>query len=370
MKCKKCRKEIPDGSKFCNHCGSNQDEIKKVKKRYQKKITVNGKRITFNAKSKKELNQKILAYNSEQEEKSKGIEFKIVADEWKTITFETLSPNSKNSYTAKYKRITEYFNNMRITEIEYADVNRFVQQFPKTWAFKTFAGYLNVLKLIFDYAIRMNYVKQNPCNLVQIPRNLKKEHRRSITEYEMEVIKSRIDVEGGLLAFFILYTGLRRGEVVALQWKDIDFKNKIITVDKSVCWESNSPLIKRPKTEAGIREVILLDDLEKVLLPIKKKGNDIIFSDNGKYYPNSKLTRLWDRWKKASGLTDVTPHMIRHGYSTMLFNAGVPVKAVQHLMGPQYSTTMDIYTDVTKKYKDETRQKINKYLDTVLKVSS
>ena len=103
-----------------------------------------------------------------------------------------------------------------------------------------------------------------------------------------------------------------------------------------------------------------------MLEPLKKRKNDLVFPDeNNELYKNSKLTRLWENYQKESGLIDVTPHMIRHGYSTMLFNAGLQAKDMQDLMGhAQISTTMDIYTDISKEHKEATRTKLNEYLTT------
>ena len=71
------------------------------------------------------------------------------------------------------------------------------------------------------------------------------------------------------------------------------------------------------------------------------------------------------RWREQTGLLDVTPHVIRHGYSTMCFNAGLTPKDMQDLLGhAQFSTTMDIYTDIQKEHKEETRAVLNDYIKT------
>lgn len=369
MKCIKCKKKIPDNSKFCNHCGAKQKNEKLYRRPdglYEKSININGKRKVFRAKSEKEVFEKIYNYNETAEELKQGLPFSKIADEYEEVIMEELAYSTIVSYKPKIARAKAHFGNQPITKITIRNINNYINKFPKSWGFKTANGYLSVLKLIFKYAAINEYVINNPCSLVSVPKGLKKEHRRSVTKNEMDIINKSINEPGGLIAYFILYTGLRRGEAMALKWSDIDFKNQTISISKSVSWHGNEPHIKEPKTEKGKRKVVLLDCLSKVILPLKKGKNDLVFPDeNGELYRNSKLTRLWDRWKKATGLFDVTPHMIRHGYSTILFEAGLQAKDMQDLMGhAQFSTTMDVYTDILTERKEETRNKLNTYLNT------
>ncbi len=369
MRCKKCRKSIPDNSKFCNHCGTKQKQEKMYRRPdglYEKSISIDGKRKMFRGKTEKEVTQKILDYNREEDLKNNGIPFEKVAEEWKDSCFDTLAYSTQVSYRSKLKRAAEHFAKTPVTRIEYFDIERYLKNFPKSWGYKTYVGYLSIVSMIFDFACRMGYTNQNPCSFVRVPKGLKREHRRGLTAEEIEIVKTSTSTQCGLLAYFILYTGLRRGEVMALQWKDIDFKNKEITVDKSISWHSNDPHIKSPKTEKGKRKVILLDCLAEKLEPVKGNKNDIVFSDNGKYFLNSKLTRLWNKYKEETGLTEITPHMLRHSYSAILFDAGISAKDSQDLLGhAQFSTTMDIYTDISQRHKEATRNTLNAYINKV-----
>lgn len=369
MKCVRCKKIIPKGSKYCNHCGFKQVNQKLYRRDdglYEKKITINGKRKYFRGKTEKEVFDKIANYSVTLEEKSKGIPFEEVAEEWFDSVSDELAYSTIVSYRPKKQRAVEFFEDKRINEISLKNINLYIKKFPNTWGMKTATGYLSVLKLIFLYAEKMEYIENNPCTLATIPKGLKKQYRRAVTQEEISVINSSISKPGGLIAYFILCSGLRRGEVMALTWEDIDFDRKIINVTKSVAWHGNTPHLKEPKTEKGKRKVILLDCLASVLKPFKKQKTDLIFPDkNGELYKNSNLTRLWNKYQSETGLTDVTPHMIRHGYSTLLYNAGLQAKDMQDLMGhAQFSTTMDIYTEISKERKEETRIKLNDYFGT------
>ena len=369
MKCIKCKKEIPENSKFCNHCGAKQkkDISKRLDGRYVKKIVVNGKPKYFYGKTKKELNQKILSFNEKESEKKKGLPFSQVADEWKEVSYPTLTYNSYSVYNARWKRARAYFADTPITQIDIADVNRYVMSFPKSWAKKTYKSYISVLHLIFNYAVKLGYIERNPADNVTLPSNLKTTTRTAITQEEKQIIIDTCDtIHNGLLFYFFLYSGLRKGEALALQWKDIDFDNKLINVDKSVYWYNNTPMLKSPKTEKGKRKAILLDCLAMKLKPLVKKPKDIVFTVTGGLITKRQFETIHKHWREDTGLTDVTPHRLRHTYTTMLFEAGLDVKDIQDIMGhAQFSTTMDIYTHITEQHKEKAIQKANDFMNKI-----
>jgi len=374
MKCIKCKKEIPEGSKFCNHCGAKQEKAKKKRTdgRIEKKITINGKRISFYAKTQKELNQKILDYKEELEKQRYNKPFVDVAEEWKEVHLPNLEYSTQKSYIPKIKRVKEYFGEMSISQLTCKDIMDYISLYPESWSQKTVNNYSSIVKMIFQFALKMGYIKSNPYEQVELPKGRKKTNRTAPTEEEVNIICNSIDEFCGFLPYFVLFTGLRRGEAMALQWKDIDFKKKLITVNKSVSWHSNTPYIKEPKTEKGKRKVVLLECLEKELLKRKGKKKDLVFSVDGELYKNSKLTRDFNKYKKATGLSDVTLHRLRHGYATMLEEVNVALKTRQELLGhANITTTLDVYTDVTEKQKEIARNEINDFISKgVVKVSS
>jgi len=94
----------------------------------------------------------------------------------------------------------------------------------------------------------------------------------------------------------------------------------------------------------------------------KGKPNDYIFGDNGAPMTNSKFDDIWREYQKQTGLTSVTPHMIRHGYASMLRAAGIEAKVAQYLLGhAQISTTMDIYTHISTSQLFSAAEKIKAY---------
>ena len=367
MKCKRCKKTLQSDFKFCPWCGSksaNQKYYRRPDGLYEKSIVYDGKRHIFRARTEKELEKKIFAYNPESEQTKSGMPFSAVVEEWEADAFEALAQGSIKAYKPRAERAVDYFGDEPITNIGLREINRYIAKFPKSWAYKTVKAYTSVLSLIFTYAAQNEYITNNPCQYIQISKNLKRTHRRAPTYEEIEIIKNSISAPGGLLAFFFLNTGVRRGEALALKWSDIDFENHIIHITKSLYHVNNAPHIKEPKTEAGKRDVLLTKGLETELLKIKGEKNEIVFNCDCEYYTQSRFDKLWKDYQTATGLAELTPHIARHGFATICFEANLNIKDVQEILGhAQYSTTSDIYTHLTQKHKTEALNKLNTYFE-------
>ncbi|PTJ89793.1 site-specific integrase [Staphylococcus simulans] len=164
-----------------------------------------------------------------------------------------------------------------------------------------------------------------------------------------------------------LLTGMRIGEVIALQYEDIDFKNKEINVNGSlVCM--NDPVSKRygykdlPKTNASIRKVKATDRIMSILYEMKEKkqhfellsefvDRDFIFiNKKGNPVSINKVNDTLNRAVKVAGITKhITTHTMRHTHISILSQSGVSLKAIQDRVGhSDANTTLQIYTHVTE----------------------
>ena len=168
-------------------------------------------------------------------------------------------------------------------------------------------------------------------------------------------------LEVGLLAVFFFYTGLRKGETLALTFGDIDRERARIRVTKSVYFINNTPKLKKPKTAAGIREVIVPNMLLE-LLPSGEKDEYVFGESPADLMRQHFFDKAWAHWQKETGL-DLTAHQLRHGYATLLHEAGIDVKDAQDLLGhADASTTQNIYTEVSHTRREKTAKILNDYL--------
>lgn len=332
---------------------------------YEKGMTINGKRVRFRGQDPKEVLYKISQY---KEKEANGPTFTEIADVWFERKSMEIQPTSlKRTYMPIFTRICEHFENIYIKNIKPKDVNAFVYSLS-TYSHKTVSNHLCMLSQILDHAVIMGIIDINPAASVSVPKGLSKSKRDMITPEQIKIIESNAD-NGlfGLLAYFLLYTGCRRGEALALKWGDIDFNNKLIHINKSAYYNSNSPQFKTPKTDAGLRDIILLDILAKKLVGRHNK-NHFVFSltDGKEALKESQATKGWAKYVKDAGLNGVTPHMLRHTYASLLFEAGVDVKSAQDLLGhADITTTQNIYTHITNKKKSDTASKLNAHFNTL-----
>lgn len=312
---------------------------------YKQSVTVTEagvkKRKYFYGSTKNELMLKVAAYQANVE---KGKLFGEVAAEWWGIAEPDLAVNSLKNYRPAYIRAERYFHSTPIRSMKPMHVSQFLKWFAddKKAAEKTVKTQLLVVSLIFKYALTCGYVDSNPADGLPVPKGLSKVKREAASPEDVQRIKDHVGDPFGLFAFFALYTGMRRSEILALEWSDIDMRNNAIRISKSIYRDTDGVIkAKEPKTEAGVRVIPLLAGLKKHLKPAK----GLVFpNESGGYITEGSFTARWKRYAKEAGIS-CTPHEIRHAYATALVSSGaVPLYAVQNWMGhAQYSTTKDIY---------------------------
>ncbi len=304
------------------------------------------KRKAFRGKTDTEVYNKIKNYSREAVTHPEGVLFRVEAKAWWKEIEPTLEHNTVKSYRPAYERAVNYFGNEVAAKITARDIDTYIRDFSVTRARKTVVTQLQVIRQILRKAEVDGSIQYNPAQAVKPPRNLPQTRREAPTKEEIKLIKESVNLPFGLFAFLIYHTGCRRGEALALTGKDIDRKKGLVHITKSVYHEGNKPRLKRPKTEKGCRDVPLLSALSTALPG--RLGAGFLFSVDGGKTPltNDQVTGLYNQYREASGVT-VTPHQIRHGYATALFENGIDPKTAQTLLGhAQLSTTMDIYTHV------------------------
>jgi integrase len=185
----------------------------------------------------------------------------------------------------------------------------------------------------------------------------------------------------GVPALLLLFTGMRRGELVALTWRDIDLKNRTVSVTKAAAFNGNQPEIKEPKTPAGVRTIPFPDQLVPILAEAKRSANSLyvcpdahggIMSDRGwltswnsyQHYLNIEAGGK-DRSRtnpKIVAIEPFTAHQLRHTYATMLYDAGVDVKTAQEFLGhADLTVTMNIYTHLSPQKRDAALQALDSH---------
>lgn len=240
--------------------------------------------------------------------------------------------------------------NKRIDEIRLSDAQLVLQKISYM-AHDTKKMYLNMYGNMFDYAVEDKYIANNPFKSKRLKIDGDSNQRRAMTEEERNILFNNMPdmpLLDRLLYMMPLFSGLRRGEVFALKWEDIDFEQELIHVHRNMInGPESSTVLKDPKTESGDRYVPLLPQLKSILLEYKEKccNNDtVIISKRKKPYTFSSMCRKVSTiMHKPFIPEDITYHCLRHTFATVM-STKVDVKTLQYIMGhAEISMTMNTY---------------------------
>ena len=317
---------------------------------FQESITINGKRKYFYGKTKTEVLHKIRDYKDREKT---GKTFEEVADEWWAVHEPMLGPITAKGYIPAINRAKNALQGS-IRDICPTDVNRYVLSLAnERYARKTVSNHLMVVNQIMKFAVQNGYIETNPAREIEVPKGLTKTPREMPTSEEIQIVKQTTNEPMGLFAYWIMYTGCRRSELLALTWNDVDLKTRTITINKSRYQLNNKVYVKEPKTESGKR---ILPILDKLLEVIPDSRNGLVFPYNKEMWTERRFELEWNKYRKKYGIK-CTPHAFRHCYATMLFEANVNIKDAQELLGhAQASTTQDIYTHIRETQKSKVRE--------------
>lgn len=316
---------------------------------------VNGQ--AFYGKNEREIDQKILAF---KEKETKGPKFKEIADEWWSEIYDTLASQTLRSYIPAYKRALNELGDYYIKDITPKNILAIYKHMAsKGYTRKTISNQRIIYNQIFDYAVVNGDIQFNPCTSVKIPTAKKSTVILPASpEDEQRILNTD---HPWVFPIFALLTGLRKQEILALQWKDIDFEQNIISITKAVEHIGKTPNIKSTKTDSGVRDVPLIFKLRKVLIDIKGTPNSYIFSDDNGKTPLSehRFERLYKNYCKDVGVS-CSSRQLRHSYATIAVEEDIQPKDLQKALGhADITTTLNVYAAARKKSIEKVALKLN-----------
>lgn len=274
--------------------------------------------------------------------------------------------------------IIPHLKNYYLMEIDAPLLQKLVHnEFQKGLAQKTMSIIISVLRNMFRKAVYpYMFLKENPMAYVEAPRY----DSYKPTKEELKIIPAeswiKLQVATPEASDFYIpmmiayYTGMRRGEICALEWKNVDLVDQVIKVEKTMYHKKKEIVLGSPKTKSSLREVTIGNALTKILRKHRKRQmeNRLRY---GKFYTENEfvctkengnvITPNSIKWNvdKTRKLTDVdfNFHSFRHTHATMLLEAGASVKEVQVRLGHSRSAiTQDTYLHLTEKKKRDTAE--------------
>lgn len=286
------------------------------------------------------------------------------ADKWLPLHKSGVSEKCYNDYKKQLDALTNILGEMYLKDITVDDAAA-VWNHYKDYSASTIKRARMIYISLFDAAIENDLIRKNPFRgrFAQPPKGTQGTHR-TLTDEEITLVREtphRMQTA----ALIMLYGGLRRGEVLALTMRDIDLQVGTITVNKAIRFDGNTPVISRPKTASGTRQVPILSVLRPYLV---NRTGCILSAANGQIMTEQSFSRCWESYilhlsKAAGHPITIRPHDLRHTYCTMLRDAGIDMHQAMIWMGhSDEKMILRVYDHVTDKRTQNSINQIEKSL--------
>jgi integrase len=263
-----------------------------------------------------------------------ALNLKIVSGEFKKVKIKDFehfaniylrSKENLKSYHDYENVITNqlfpHFRKTLISEVKRYDIKTFVDLMLQSKSPNRVRTILNMVKAIIDIAIDYEIIKDNPANDIKLPKHIKQE-RKPFTKEEVKLL---IDTATGWFKnylAFAFFTGARIGEILALNWSDINLSQKYITINKRI----KKGKIGTTKTQSSNRDVPIFDSLMPYIIEQKKYSNDenVFINPRNKkpFYDAKRLTPHWKRLLNKANLEYEILYTTRHTFITNMLKSG------------------------------------------------
>ena len=311
--------------------------------------------------------------------KPSAIKLKDWMDEWLTLYLPNIEATTRAGYEERIKnRIFPYLGNIPLNCLTTKEIQQWVNKLSEEGLSpKTVKNVFLNIKSALDKAVVLKMITANPCEGVELP----KMEKYQAEVYDTEEISKLLEVAKGtdmyLLAILEIFTGLRRGELVALEWSDIDLESGTVNITRNVVLAGGKKVLKAPKSTSGTRSICVGDEVKAILKQeylnyCKDKlaqGQDFVDSgrvirqSNGAAYSPDSITQKWIRFRKKHNLKEIRLHDLRHTSATAMLSVGVSMKVIQQRMGhSDISTTMNIYAHALPSMNKDAGEKLDKLI--------
>lgn len=285
----------------------------------------------------------------------------------------------ENYYRFIKNRIYPTLGHIPLKDLQTDDIQMLYNKMKKDGAAPaTIRKNHQIIHACLKQAVENRLLCWNPADSVKLPKLESKEVRAMTPEEMGRFLAVLEDDRWGAAFLCLLGTGLRRGELLALRWQDIDLEENIIEVKQALAITKTQGLvIDEPKTKKSKRIIPLPEMVADAIRKHRKRhaevkliakdyeDNDLVFCTlNGKPISPRNFTRKFYEIKKKAGISEeVNLHALRHTFATRLLEEGENLKTVQELLGhTNISTTGNIYAHVSKQIKRKAASKMDKLL--------
>ena len=283
----------------------------------------------------------------------------------------SLSLHCKESTIETYNNY--YCNNLKpiyhlkLKDIKRENIENLILDLKNELAPKTTNNILMFIKGMFNYAVDLNIISENPAKKIH-PIPLEKQKIKILNEEQMKLFREKIrNSKLWINVFFTLLadTGMRISECIALEWNDIDFKHKVISINKQF-YRRRLTSVKNYEE----RDIDMSDSMISLLLKYKEtsqtnilfslnKGKHISVSNVRENYFNTFINEI--EIELCCDMADITPHCLRHTHASTLLSNNIPLKYVSRRLGHKdQNTTLKVYDHLLQSDKEKALEFLNR----------
>ena len=368
----------------------------------QKKKTVYGNSQAEVAKKLMDISGRMKSYAYETLEKHT---FGELMNEWLMVFKKSaVTPRTFEGIIRNFKlHIEPQIGNMKVYEVDTFVVQKVLNNLiDQDYSVNTIKKNKHLISQFFEYAIDNKWVLQNPTNRVQVrakdkAQSKKEKYKALPPEVRIKFLEALNRDEANFikpLCITLMFAGLRIGEVLALKWKNINFANKTIKIERAITQtlkfdeqgnvKDRTTIIGDTKTACSVRDIPVTDIVLETLKQWKEKQSkrqetnpnvtailtaptSFVFANDNRSYRTYYGTRvIFDRFKRRNGLNKYHIHFhgLRHTFSNMLFEMNENPKVIQQLLGHKdVKTTITVYNNVNSDYVKESTNRLNDRLN-------
>lgn len=276
------------------------------------------------------------------------------------VTFEFVAKEYLNWYQKRRKEssytkinsiitihLIPHFKKMELRNIKQKDIIKFQDKLIESKAAASHIKKIHTtLSAVFNFAIKNEYTNINPASIVG---NVDLKEEKHINYWTLEEFKVFIDNVDETLYYALFmtlyYSGMRKGELLALTWADLDFEHNSINVNKT---EYNRK-VTTTKTESSKRKILMprfvMLQLEKIKLSSNPKLTYVVFGEFTTSISTTTLDRKYEKYLKSSGVKKIRIHDFRHSHASYLINKGTIISVIAARLGhSDVATTLNTYS--------------------------
>ena len=319
-----------------------------------------GKRIykSFTADTKKEAEFMAAEYvlGKKNRQKPENITFGEAMDNYIESKNNILSPTTIVGYKNIRKNHLQHLMSIKLSNIDGRMIQQAINQESAQYSAKTIKnihGLVSAVMLDYDEDLRLR---------TTLPQKEKPELRIPTQEELDQILYQADDSELYMAIILGAFEGLRRSEICALEWSDINFKNRTITINKAMVVDSNNNIVlKKPKSYSGNRKLPIFNNVYPILVSENKKNGRIITMT-----PN-QLSKRFKALLKQLDIEGLRFHDLRHYFASVLLALNIPDKYAMELMGHATPNMLkEVYQHLMSEKQNEVAHDINSYFDKIM----